>query len=297
MRIATPWIRSCATNRAPTGAATCQPRVPPWGLYSAIENSNALKGQNRFVVKNLVSPFQAWAVFSYRIRIPRGRPRKRGSPGLGFLLRPLRGGRTQHQITKAGIPSFPPLPRGYRGFFRARQRGTRASPRPPLPPFAGEIYLVPPSQGGNLSLGLASVGDRRRGLTHCLVAVLSLRIPCVLPPCRRAYTPAIGNSGRLLEEFGVFFRDDGAVTTAEAHPGRSGPASLRLLAATGQAAGDGFCREPQSSRRDQARSWPSCCRTSPRKRSTRSPIPGSSSSRLPATFKVPILFSAIQVAT
>ena len=36
--------------------------------------------------------------------------------------------------------------------------------------------------------------------------------------------------------------------------------------------GNGFCRESQSSRRDQARSWPSCCRTSPRKRSTRSPI-------------------------
>jgi hypothetical protein len=31
------------------------------GIGSGVENSNALKGQNRFVVKNLVSPFQGWA--------------------------------------------------------------------------------------------------------------------------------------------------------------------------------------------------------------------------------------------
>ena len=40
------------------------------GIGSGVENSNALKGQNRFVVKNLVSPFQGWAD-SHSDRIPR----------------------------------------------------------------------------------------------------------------------------------------------------------------------------------------------------------------------------------
>ena len=67
--------------------------------------------------------------------------------------------------------------------------------------------------------------NRRRGLTHCLVAVLSRRVPCVLPPCRRAYTPAIGNSGRLLEEFGVIFRDDVRLRRLRRSPDGHGPVS------------------------------------------------------------------------
>ena len=43
------------------------------GIGSGVENSNALKGQNRFVVKNLVSPFQGWAD-SHSDRIPRALP-------------------------------------------------------------------------------------------------------------------------------------------------------------------------------------------------------------------------------
>ncbi len=39
------------------------------GNGSRVENNNALKGQNRFVVKNLVSPFQGWGIF-IRIRSP-----------------------------------------------------------------------------------------------------------------------------------------------------------------------------------------------------------------------------------
>jgi|SRR5271157_974589 len=53
------------------------------GIGSGVENSNALKGQNRLVVKNLVSPFQGWAD-SHNGSDPQGRPRKRGSPRLGF---------------------------------------------------------------------------------------------------------------------------------------------------------------------------------------------------------------------
>src|SRR5271157_3444470 len=55
------------------------------GIGSGVENSNALKGQNRFVVKNLVSPVQGWAD-SHSDRIPRALP-------WAFLFRPLRGGR------------------------------------------------------------------------------------------------------------------------------------------------------------------------------------------------------------
>src|SRR5271157_2515463 len=55
------------------------------GTGAGVENSNALKGQNRFVVKNLVSPFQGWAD-SHSDRIPRAMP-------WAFLFRPLRGGR------------------------------------------------------------------------------------------------------------------------------------------------------------------------------------------------------------
>ena len=67
------------------------------GIGSRVENSNALKGQNRFVVKNLVSPFQGWADF-HSDQIPRALP-------WAFLFRPLRGGRKeQHQNCEAGIP-------------------------------------------------------------------------------------------------------------------------------------------------------------------------------------------------
>ncbi len=53
-----------------------------------------------------------------------------------------------------------------------------------------------------------------------------------LPSCLHL---AIGNSGRLLEEFGVIFRDDGADMTAAAHPGRH-TAELGFPATAGQAA-------------------------------------------------------------
>src|SRR5271157_5194792 len=43
------------------------------GTGAGVENSNALKGQNRFVVKNLGSPFQGWAD-SHSDRIPRALP-------------------------------------------------------------------------------------------------------------------------------------------------------------------------------------------------------------------------------
>ncbi len=42
-------------------------------VENSVENSNALKGQNRFVVKNLVSPFQGWADF-HSDQIPRALP-------------------------------------------------------------------------------------------------------------------------------------------------------------------------------------------------------------------------------
>src|SRR5208282_3825371 len=65
------------------------------GTGAGVENSNALKGQNRFVVKNLVSPFQGWAD-SHSDRIPRAMP-------WAFLFRPLRGGRkAQLQNCKGG---------------------------------------------------------------------------------------------------------------------------------------------------------------------------------------------------
>ncbi len=60
------------------------------GIGSGVENSNALKGQNRFVVKNLLSPFQGWVDF-HSDQIPRALP-------WAILFRPLRGGRkAQHQ--------------------------------------------------------------------------------------------------------------------------------------------------------------------------------------------------------
>jgi hypothetical protein len=66
------------------------------GIGSGVENSNALKGQNRFVVKNLVSPFQGWVDF-HSDRIPRALP-------WAFLFRPLRGGRkAQHQKAEEGL--------------------------------------------------------------------------------------------------------------------------------------------------------------------------------------------------
>jgi len=60
------------------------------GTGSGVENNNALKGQNRFVVKNLVSPFEGWAD-SQSDRIPRALP-------WAFQFRPLRGGgKAQHK--------------------------------------------------------------------------------------------------------------------------------------------------------------------------------------------------------
>ena len=67
------------------------------GIGSRVENSNALKGQNRFVVKNLVSPFQGWADF-HSDQIPRADPASGVPPAWASLFRPLRGGRkAQHQ--------------------------------------------------------------------------------------------------------------------------------------------------------------------------------------------------------
>ena len=56
------------------------------------------------------------------------------------------------------------------------------------------------------------------------------------------------------------------------------------------------CHRRFASSQDQARRCPSCCRISPRNCSTQSPIPGSSSSRLPVTFNVRMLFSTIHAA-
>jgi hypothetical protein len=70
------------------------------GIGSGVENSNALKGQNRFVVKNLVSPVQGWTD-SHSDRIPRALP-------WAFLFRPLRGGR-KAQLQKVGGPPRSPL--------------------------------------------------------------------------------------------------------------------------------------------------------------------------------------------
>src|SRR5208337_5465010 len=67
--------------------------------------------------------------------------------------------------------------------------------------------------------GRTAVGSWHTALSpSCRVASHAFCLLAVVPTL-----PAIGNSGRLLEEFGVIFRDDGAVPTAEAHPGRSRP--------------------------------------------------------------------------
>src|SRR5271157_218566 len=86
------------------------------GIGSGVENSNGLKGQNRFVAKNVVSPFQGWAD-SRSDRIPRADPASGVPPAWAFLFRPLRGGRkAQHQNFARGernrsrAASFYPAP-------------------------------------------------------------------------------------------------------------------------------------------------------------------------------------------
>ncbi len=74
------------------------------GIRSDVENSNALKGQNRFVVKNLVSPFQGWADF-HSDRIPRADPASGVPPAWAFLFQPLRGGRKTQLQNKSGTLS------------------------------------------------------------------------------------------------------------------------------------------------------------------------------------------------
>ena len=64
-------------------------------VENSVENSNALKGQNWFVVKNLVSPFQGWADF-HSDQIPRADPASGVPPAWAFLFRPLRGGRKRN---------------------------------------------------------------------------------------------------------------------------------------------------------------------------------------------------------
>src|SRR5271157_5051770 len=82
------------------------------GIGSGVENSNALKEQNRLVVKNLVSPFQGWAD-SHSDRIPRADPASGVPPARAFLFRPLRGGRkAQHQNSQGGKNGDPPFARG-----------------------------------------------------------------------------------------------------------------------------------------------------------------------------------------
>ena len=63
------------------------------GIGSRVENSNALKGQNRFVVKNLVSPFQGWADF-HSDQIPRALP-------WAFLFRPLPSRHMSGRLTRS----------------------------------------------------------------------------------------------------------------------------------------------------------------------------------------------------
>jgi len=60
------------------------------GIGSGVEYSNALKGQNRFVVKNLVSPFQGWAD-SHSDRIPRADPASGVPPAWAGRSLPLWG--------------------------------------------------------------------------------------------------------------------------------------------------------------------------------------------------------------
>jgi hypothetical protein len=84
------------------------------GIGSRVENSNALKGQNRFVVKNLVSPFQGWADF-HSDQIPRADPASGVPPAWALLFRPLRGvvfpRRFSHRAFEerlvARFPAFP----------------------------------------------------------------------------------------------------------------------------------------------------------------------------------------------
>ena len=64
---------------------------------------------------------------------------------------------------------------------------------------------------------IASVPGHTALSSSCRVASHAFCLLAVVPT-----HPAIGNSGRLLKEFKVIFRDDGAVTTAEAQPGRHG---------------------------------------------------------------------------
>src|SRR5271157_6473298 len=71
-------------------------------IGSGVESSNALKGQNRFLVKNLVSPFQGWAD-SHSDRIPRADPASGVSPAWALLFRPLRGGRKAQLQNFSGL--------------------------------------------------------------------------------------------------------------------------------------------------------------------------------------------------
>ena len=145
----------------PEGAVTCQPRRgnpasgSALGIGSGVENSNALKGQNRFVVKNLVSPFQGWVHF-HSDRIPRADPASGVPPAWAFLFWPLRGGRKAHfrKCKRPGLGSWPPencgavsvtFPlAGWRLLLSWRRTGHTRAPRrcevarrSPAPPCAG----------------------------------------------------------------------------------------------------------------------------------------------------------------
>ena len=119
------------------------------GIGSGIENSNALKGQNRFVVQNVVSPFRGWAD-SHSDRIPRALP-------WAFLFRPLRGGtKAQHQ----GVT------------WRARPRPrhlVESSEREWRPPWEGSMPMDPATEQV-LQVALALPEAARLELVEALLA-------------------------------------------------------------------------------------------------------------------------------
>jgi hypothetical protein len=130
------------------------------GIGSGIENSNALKGQNRFVVKNLVSPFQAWAD-SHSDRIPRADPASGVPPAWASFFGPFGAAEKRNtKITKGGYPPFPPYEGGIQGGFEGPAAWhAQASPRPPLPPFARGGFIGAPFARGGISLSRLGWGS------------------------------------------------------------------------------------------------------------------------------------------
>src|SRR5208282_1903029 len=85
------------------------------GTGSRNKNRPALKGHNKRVDKNIVSPFQGWAD-SHSDRIPRALP-------WALLFRPLRGGRkAQHQNLRFRRVDHSPASRKLTRRARSRSR-------------------------------------------------------------------------------------------------------------------------------------------------------------------------------